>query len=98
MATRISDVVPLSEPRSHPSEIADEAKAGAEKIIAKNGESYVALIDAGKLDCYHRIERERIQLLLLEEVEKGLADVESGRVKGGRMTISRLRSKRATGV
>jgi antitoxin (DNA-binding transcriptional repressor) of toxin-antitoxin stability system len=98
MGTKTSDVVPLSQPRSHPSEIADEAKAGAEKFITKNGESYVALIDAGKLDCHPRIERERIQLLLLEEVEKGLADVESGRVKDGRTTVSRLRSKCATGV
>jgi antitoxin (DNA-binding transcriptional repressor) of toxin-antitoxin stability system len=28
------------------SDLADQAKAGAEKIITKNGESYVALIDA----------------------------------------------------
>ena len=31
--------------RANLSELADQAKAGAEKIITKNGESYVALID-----------------------------------------------------
>jgi hypothetical protein len=28
-----------------------------------------------RLDCYHRLERERIQLLLLEDVKRGLADI-----------------------
>lgn len=98
MAIKTSDVVPLSQARSRLSEIADEAKAGAEKIITKNGASYVALIDAGKLDYYHRLERERIHLLLLDEAEKGLADVAAGRVKGARKAISQLRTKRAAEV
>jgi prevent-host-death family protein len=95
MGIKTSDVVPLSQARSRLSEIADEAKAGAEKIITKNGESYVALIDAGKLDYYHRLERERIHLLLLDEAEKGLADVAAGKVKDARKSIRRLRAKRA---
>lgn len=37
---------------------------GAEEIITKNGESYVALIDVERLDYCHRLERERIHLLL----------------------------------
>jgi len=98
MAIKTSDVVPLSQARSRLSEIADEVKAGAEKIITKNGESYVALIDAGKLDYYHRLERERIHLLLLDEAETGLADVAAGKVKDGRKAISRLRAKRAAEV
>jgi antitoxin (DNA-binding transcriptional repressor) of toxin-antitoxin stability system len=56
------------------SELADQAKAGAEKIITKNGESYVALIDADRLDYYHRLERERIHLLLIDDARRGLAD------------------------
>lgn len=98
MAIKTSDVVPLSQARSRLSEIADEAKAGAEKIITKNGESYVALIDAGKLDYYHRLERERIHLLLLDDAEKGLTDVAAGRVKDARKAIARRRTKRAAEV
>ena len=98
MSIKTSDVIPLSQARSRLSEIADEVKAGAEKIITKNGESYVALIDAGKLDYYHRLERARIHLLLLDEAEKGLADVEAGRVKDARKALQRLRAKRAAGA
>ena len=95
MAIKASDVVPLSQARSRLSEIADEVKAGAEKIITKNGESYVALIDAGKLDYYHRLESERIHLLLLDAAEKGVADIEAGRTKDARKVIARLRTRRA---
>jgi len=98
MSIKTSDVIPLSQARSRLSEIADEVKAGAEKIITKNGESYVALIDAGKLDYYHRLERARIHLLLLDDAEKGLADVEAGRVKDARKALQRLRAKRASGA
>lgn len=98
MAIKTSDVVALSQARSRLSEIADEVKAGAEKIITKNGESYVALIDAGKLDYYHRLERERIHLLLLDEAEKGLTDVAAGRAKDARKAMARRRAKRAAEV
>ena len=60
MGISTNDVVPLSQARANFSELAEEVKAGAEKIITKNGESYVALIDAQRLDHYHRLERERI--------------------------------------
>ena len=43
MAIGAKDVIPLSQARSRLSEIADEVKTGSEKIITKNGESYVAL-------------------------------------------------------
>lgn len=61
------------------------------KIVTKNGESHVALIDAERLDHYHRLER--IHLILLDEVSKGLADVESGRVSDARSAIRKLRSR-----
>ena len=94
MTITAKDVIPLSQARSRLSEIADEVKTGLEKIITKNGESYVALIDADRLDYYHRLERERIHLLLLEEAEKGLSDVAAGRVKDARRVIRRLKAKR----
>jgi prevent-host-death family protein len=94
MTISAKDVIPLSQARSRLSEIADEVKTGSEKIITKNGESYVALIDADRLDYYHRLERERIHLLLLEEAEKGLTDVVEGRVKDARQLIRRLKAKR----
>lgn len=95
MAITTRDVIPFSQARARLSEIADEAKAGAEKVITKNGESYVALIDADRLDYYHRLERERIHLLLLDEAAKGLADVAAGRVKDARQAIQKLKRRRA---
>ena len=47
----------------HATELAEQVRAGAEKIITKNGEGYIALIDAERLDYYHCLERERIHLL-----------------------------------
>jgi prevent-host-death family protein len=79
MGISASDVVPFTQARATLSELADEVKAGAEKIITKNGESYVALIDADRLDYYHRLERERIHLLLIEDARRGLADIAAGR-------------------
>jgi prevent-host-death family protein len=50
MSFSVSDVVPLTLARANLSDLADQAKAGAEKVITKKGESYVALIDADRLD------------------------------------------------
>ena len=78
MAIATTDVVPLTQARATLSDLADQAKAGAEKIITKNGESYVALIDADRLDYYHRLERERIHLLLIEDARRGFEGCSSG--------------------
>ena len=97
MSISASDVVPFSQARANLSDLADQVKAGAEKIITKNGESYVALIDSDRLDYYHRLERERIHLLLIDEATKGLEDVAAGRVRDARsalQTIKRQRSAR----
>lgn len=94
MAISASDVVPLSYARANISELADEVKAGAEKIITKNGESYIALIDAQRLDYYHRLERERIHLLLIDEAAKGLEDVAAGRVKNASTAIAAIKRRR----
>ena len=96
MGISVRDVVAFSQARANLSELAEQVKAGAEKIITKNGESYVALIDADRLDYYHRLERERIHLLLVDEIGKGLDDVAAGRVKDARQAIQRIKRKRAT--
>jgi prevent-host-death family protein len=96
MAIAARDVVSLSHARAHLSELADEVKSGAEKIITKNGESYIALIDAERLDYYHQLEHERIHLLLLDEITKGLDDVLAGRVKDARSTLGALKNSRTT--
>jgi prevent-host-death family protein len=95
MGISVHDVVAFSQARANLSDLAEQVKAGAEKIITKNGESYVALIDAERLDYYHRLERERIHLLLVDEAGKGLADVAAGRVKDARQTIQRIKRSRA---
>ncbi len=95
MAFSASDVVPFTQARANLSELADQAKAGAEKIITKNGESYVALIDADRLDYYHRLERERIHLLLIDDARRGLEDIVAGRTYEADAAIARLQQRRA---
>ena len=93
IATR--DIVPLTQARANLSELADEVKLGAEKIITKNGESYVALIDAERLDHYHRLERAQIHLLLLQEAEKALADIEAGHDVSARKSLAKFKNRQA---
>ena len=94
MGISARDVIPLSYARANFSELAEEVKGGAEKIITKNGESYIALIDAQRLDYYHQLERERIHLLLIDEAGKGLDDVATGKVKDARSAITALKRRR----
>jgi len=94
MPINARDIVPLSHARSHFSELADDVKAGAEKIVTKNGESYIALIDSERLDYYHRLESERIHLLLADEVERGLDDIAAGREKNARAALQAIRRRR----
>lgn len=89
MAISSADIIPLGQVRARLTEIAEEVRAGSEKIVTRNGESYIALIDARRLDHYHRLEREHIHLSLLAEVELGLEDVEAGRT----ITAGELRKK-----
>jgi len=94
MAIAAGDVIPLTQARANLSDLADQVKAGAEKIVTKNGESYVAIIDAQRLDYYHRLEREHIHLLLLDEASKGLDDVAAGNVKNARSTLTAMKRRR----
>jgi len=95
MAISAADVIPLSQARANLSELAEQVKAGAEKIITKNGESYVAIIDAQRLDYYHRLEQERIHLLLIDDAAKGLSDVAAGKVKDAQTALAALKRRRA---
>ncbi|MDP2029193.1 MAG: type II toxin-antitoxin system Phd/YefM family antitoxin [Thiobacillus sp.] len=92
MAFSTSDVIPLSQARAKLSELAEQVNAGAEKIITKNGESYIALIDAQRLDYYHRLERERIHLLLIDDARRGLEDIVAGRTQDADAAIAKLQA------
>lgn len=95
MAFSTSDVISLTLARSTLSDVVEQVKAGAEKIITKNGESYVAIIDSRRLDYYHRLERERIHLLLIDDAVKGLGAVAAGKVKNARTALTALKRRRA---
>lgn len=81
MALRSSDVVPISDARARLTELAEDVVTGGhEKVLTKNGSSYVALVDARKLDYYHALEAEHGHLILGQAVLDGLADFAAGRV------------------
>lgn len=88
MGISVRDIIAFSEARSHLSRLVDEVRAGAEKIITKNGEPAVALIDARRLDYYHRLERDRGHLMLMDEADKGLADIVAGRTGDARQSLA----------
>lgn len=96
MSFTASDVVPFTQARARLSDLAEQVKAGAEKIITRNGESYVALIDSDRLDYYHRLECERIHLLLIEDARRGLEDITAGRTHEADAAIAKLQRRRKT--
>jgi len=90
MAFSSKDIVSLSRARAKLTKLCDEVRAkGSEKIITKNGESCAALIDAERLDHYHRLEREHIHLTLLQEALRGLDDLETGKT----LSLKQLKSR-----
>ena len=95
MGFSASDVVPFTQARAKLSELADQARDGAEKIIPKNGASYVALIDADRLDYDHRLERGRIHLMLIGDAKRGVADIEAGHTVAANATIAQRQQRRA---
>jgi PHD/YefM family antitoxin component YafN of YafNO toxin-antitoxin module len=79
MALRTSDFVPISDARARLTELAEDVVgSGAEKVLTKNGASYVALIDARRLDYYHALEAEHANLVLAEDAITGLQQALSG--------------------
>jgi prevent-host-death family protein len=90
MAISSKDIVPLTRARAQLTELVEEVRAeGSEKIITRNGESCAALIDAQRLDHYHRLEREHIHLTLLDQSLRGVDDLEKGKTIG----LSKLKSR-----
>ncbi len=85
MAFSARDVVPLTQARADLSELADQTTTG---------ESYVALIDADRLDDYHRLERERIHLLLIDDAKRGLADIEAGHTYAADTALAQIQWRR----
>lgn len=79
MAITSDDIVPLNKVRASLTALAEDVRSGREKIITRNGESYVALVDARRLDYYHRLEREAFQLGLLQDAIEGLEDIRAGK-------------------
>ena len=62
MPLHASDIVPISEARARLTELAEDVVgSGSEKVLTKNGASYVALVDARRLDYYHALEAEHRQ-------------------------------------
>lgn len=90
-----SDVVAFTHARANLSELADQPKTDAEKIVANNGESYVALIDADRLDHHHPV-RERIHLVLISDVKSGLIDIGKGRTFEADSALAELQQRRRT--
>ena len=94
MAFNSEDVIPLSQARARLSELADEVQKGAEKLITKQGESCMALVSAERLDHYHRLEREHIHLLMIEDAKKGLEDLLAGRMMDEDTAMAELKARR----
>lgn len=94
MPLKSDDIVPLNQVRARFTELAEEVRAGAEKVITRNGESYVALVDARRLDHYHRLEREHIHFSLLQDAVSGLEDVRDGRVATARQVLAKYKAGR----
>jgi antitoxin (DNA-binding transcriptional repressor) of toxin-antitoxin stability system len=94
MGIKSDDIVPLNQVRARFTELAEEVREGAEKIITRNGESYVALVDPRRLDHYHRLEREHIHLALLQEAQRGIQNVRDGRVTVARQVLAKYKVKR----
>lgn len=81
MVLRAIDVVPISEARARLTELAEEVVGrGTERLLTKNGASYVALVDARKLNYYHALEAEHGSLVLAQAAVEGLTDLAAGRV------------------
>ncbi len=79
MSLRASDVVPISEARARLTELAEDVVGnGSEKVLTKNGASYVALVDARRLDYYHALEREHAHLVLSDDAITGLRQAMAG--------------------
>ena len=90
MAISSKDIIPLTRARAKLTELCDQVKRQhGEKILTRNGESCAALIDAERLDYYHRLEREHVHLTLLDEAIRGVEEVNAGEI----LTAAKLKTR-----
>ena len=90
MAISAKDIVSLTTARAKLTDLCEEVRTHhTEKILTKNGESCAALIDADRLDHYHRLEREHIHLTLIQEATKGLEDLQARKV----LSVKQLKAR-----
>ncbi|SAK41121.1 addiction module antitoxin [Caballeronia temeraria] len=96
MAYTAKDIIPLSQARANLSELMDEVRAGNEKIITKNGESYVALISTEKLEAFYRMERARIHTVLLNDALTALKSLDENDTEDADEYVARLKARLGT--
>jgi PHD/YefM family antitoxin component YafN of YafNO toxin-antitoxin module len=90
MAISSKDIIPLTRARAALTKLCAQVKREhGEKILTKNGESCAALIDAERLDYYHRLEREHVHLTLLEDAVRGVEEVNAGKL----LTVAKLKAR-----
>ncbi|MGV3625221.1 MAG: type II toxin-antitoxin system Phd/YefM family antitoxin [Archangium sp.] len=75
-----TDIIPVSEARARLPELLDEVKAGATKVITRNGHASAALIDIEELDALHRLRAQAKEFEWLEGISASLDDIDKGRV------------------
>lgn len=96
--THTKDIVPISRARAQLTELADDvSRTGNEKILTRNGESYVALITAEQLDDLRRF-RQAEHLSMLAALVDAAQDIEAGHVYAWdefKPRLARLRAKAA---
>ena len=97
MGFATKDIVPLVEARARLAELTEEVKAASDKIISRKFESYVALVDAARLDYYHRLEHEHVHLMLIDDAGKGLEDLATGRTRDARSALKKRQAERLAG-
>jgi prevent-host-death family protein len=95
MSISVSDIVPFTQARANLSALIDDAGRGRETIITKDGRPAAALIDAQKLDHYHRLENAAAQIIWLDEAAKGLAQVAAGQTRDARQSLAVLKKRGA---
>ena len=73
--------VPFDSAQARLEELADDVVGqGRDVVLTRDGVSYVALIDARKLDYFHALEAEYAKLVLVADAIKGLEEVAAGHV------------------
>lgn len=78
MPVTAQDLVPLGKVRASLTALAEAARAGREKVITRNGEAYVAWVDARRLDACHRLERELAHQQLLADAIRPAGGLHAG--------------------